>query len=99
MLTDVRTASPRTVDGNTVTVTQRVTVDQYVTDTETSYNSVPVTLTNVIVHTETLQTFAVSSWRKETTSICSSQLVYYPIITPSTGHPHRRRRTSVGADH
>ena len=55
-----RTATPRIVNGNTVTVTQRVTVDSFVTQTDTIYNSVPVTLTNVIVHTETLQTAAVS---------------------------------------
>merc|ERR1712133_103306 len=52
------TAAPRTVDGDTYTVTQRVTLDRFVTDTETIYNSVPVTLTNVVVHTETLQTAA-----------------------------------------
>ena len=56
----LRAASGRTVDGNTVTVTQRVTVDSFVTQTDTVYNSVPVTITNVIVHTETLQTTAVS---------------------------------------
>ena len=54
------TAAPRTVDGSTLTVTQRVTLDRFVTDTETIYNSVPVTLTNVVLHTETLQTAAVS---------------------------------------
>merc|ERR1712126_776389 len=48
------TAEPRTVDGNTLTVT----LDRFVTETETIYNSVPVTLTNVLLHTETLQTFA-----------------------------------------
>merc|ERR1712126_80779 len=53
-----RTAAPRTVDGNTLTVTQHVTLDRFVTETETIYNSVPVTLTNVQVHTETLQTAA-----------------------------------------
>merc|ERR1712126_392458 len=53
-----RTAAPRTVDGNTLTVTQHVTLDRFVTETETIYNSVPVTLTNVQVHTETLQTYA-----------------------------------------
>merc|ERR1712126_151356 len=52
------TAAPRTVDGNTHTVTQRVTLDRFVTETETIYNSVPVTLTNVLLHTETLQTGA-----------------------------------------
>merc|ERR1712126_169939 len=52
------TAEPRTVDGNTLTVTQHVTLDRFVTETETIYNSVPVTLTNVLLHTETLQTFA-----------------------------------------
>merc|ERR1712133_211967 len=52
------TAAPRTVDGSTLTVTQRVTLDRFVTDTETIYNSVPVTLTNVVLHTETLQTGA-----------------------------------------
>merc|ERR1712126_275480 len=52
------TAAPRTVDGNTHTVTQRVTLDRFVTETETIYNSVPVTLTNVVLHTETLQTGA-----------------------------------------
>merc|ERR1712133_112692 len=53
-----RTAAPRTVDGNTLTVTQHVTLDRFVTETETIYNSVPVTLTNVQLHTETLQTGA-----------------------------------------
>merc|ERR1712133_344223 len=53
-----RTAAPRTVDGSTLTVTQRVTLDRFVTETETIYNSVPVTLTNVLLHTETLQTGA-----------------------------------------
>merc|ERR1712126_661912 len=52
------TAAPRTVDGSTHTVTQRVTLDRFVTETETIYNSVPVTLTNVVLHTETLQTYA-----------------------------------------
>ena len=53
-------ALPIIVNGNTVTVTQSVTVDSFVTQTDTVYNSVPVTLTNVIVRTETLQTAAVS---------------------------------------
>merc|ERR1712126_293528 len=52
------TAAPRTVDGSTHTVTQRVTLDRFVTETETIYNSVPVTLTNIVLHTETLQTYA-----------------------------------------
>merc|ERR1712126_422822 len=52
------TAAPRTVDGNTHTVTQHVTLDRFVTETETIYNSVPVTLTNIVLHTETLQTGA-----------------------------------------
>merc|ERR1712133_186557 len=52
------TAAPRTVDGDTYTVTQHVTLDRFVTETETIYNSVPVTLTNVLLYTETLQTAA-----------------------------------------
>merc|ERR1739845_322653 len=46
------------VDGNTLTVTQHITLDRFVTETETIYKSVPVTLTNVQLHTETLQSAA-----------------------------------------